>query len=285
MELAFRAWLPGQTHLRLHELNSSPTQTPESPVGALPQIPWTTPTLTRVHPTSAGRPPGVSPAKLGHTLNPSTATPTPSDTPFSNPRRSLRFAAPLQTKFRRQPADSDPETPKWTRRGPAHSERARPPAGRPFGRQPRQLRIYQPRRHRIGPRGTHYNQTRRSPVPAAPLWIRRGPCPPTRTRITIDNPIIRSPEMTSGSAGAPSQSTHVHHPVSTGQDTGGRPPCDSDPDARMREPTSAAAQGQRLVGLPTRAAPFLTCRSLRTKFDARPTRMGITRLGPVTSQA
>ena len=57
------------------------------------------------------------------------------------------------------------------------------------------------------------------------------------------------------------------------------------PTLELRKPTSAAAQDQQLVELPTRAAPFLTCSSLRTKFDARPTRMGITRLGPVTSQA
>ena len=39
------------------------------------------------------------------------------------------------------------------------------------------------------------------------------------------------------------------------------------------------------MGPPTRAAPFLTCRSLRTKLAARPTRIGHHPAGPVTSQA
>ena len=167
MELAFRARLPGHTHLQLHELNSSLTRTPKSPVGALPQIPWTTSTLTRVHRSSAGRPPYQ----------------------VQVPARRLGSGNP----------DMDQTTALHTRSGHA------PPRADPPDVSLANLRIRQPRRHRVGPRGTHYNQTRGSLVPAAPLWIERRPGPLTRIRTTIDNPLTRSLERTSGSAGTPSQ--------------------------------------------------------------------------------
>ena len=147
------------------------------------------------------------------------------------------------------------------------------------------LRIRQPRRHRGGPRGSHYNQTGGSPVPAAPLWIEHRPCPLTRIWTTIDNPLIRSPERTPGSVGAPSQVPMCITRYLRAKSQAAAHLMTRIPTLELRKPTSAAAQDQQLVELPTRAAPFLTCSSLRTKFDARPTRMGITRLGPVTSQA
>ena len=167
MELAFRARLPGHTHLQLHELNLPPTRMPEQPVGAPLQLPWTSSTHTRGH------------------RSPCAFTSGPS----SDARPPTRIRKP-----RHGPDD-----------GPAYSEWARPPRDDPPGVSLAKLRIRQPRRHRGGPRRSHYNQTRGSPVPAAPLWIKHRPCPLTRIWTTIDNPLIRSPERTSGSTGAPSQ--------------------------------------------------------------------------------
>ena len=185
MELAFRARLPGRTHLQLHELNSPLTRTPESPVGALPQ-------------------------NLG--------------LPRRSPGSTAPLRADLRTKFRCQPADSDPESPTWTRRRPCTLGVGTPPRADPPDVSLAKLRTRQPRRHRIGPRGSHYNQTKECPVPAAPLWIERRPCPLTRIRATIDNPLIRSPERTSGSAGAPSQVPMCITRYLRAQDTGGYPP-------------------------------------------------------------
>ena len=74
-------------------------------------------------------------------------------------------------------------------------------------------------------------------------------------------------------------SSRPYLPLSTGQDTCSRL-FDSEPNTRLDEPIMGRhPMTSRPVALPTRAAPFLTCRSLRTKFAARPTRMGFTRLG------
>ena len=79
--------------------------------------------------------------------------------------------------------------------------------------------------------------------------------------------------------GVPSPAFTCCLPASTGYDTGSRLMIRIPmPDwISLQEPPHRTS---RPVGLLTRAAPFLTCSSsLRTKLAARPTRMGLTRLG------
>ena len=183
MELAFRARLPGQlisnstssTHHRLgrrsrpsehyHKYLGLPRRSPGSAAPLRADLRVSAPP-TRIH------------------AKPSTVTPTPSDTPFLNPRHSPG----LPLLYRPSSGAIPPTRIRIPQYGPdkaLHTRSGHAPAGRPSGRQPRRLRIRQPRRHRIGPRGIHHNQTRQSPAPAAPLRIKRRPCLPTRIRTTI----------------------------------------------------------------------------------------------------
>ena len=106
MELAFRARIPGNAPLQLHELDPTPpTRTTEPPFGTPPDA---HPGLPVPH----GPTPRYQPRRLGYTRQAKCSNANSKQTHHTEPRRLLGPAAPLRTRPRHWPADSDSHTSK-----------------------------------------------------------------------------------------------------------------------------------------------------------------------------
>ena len=92
LELAFRARIPGNAPLQLHELDPTPpTRITETPLGTPPDA---YPGLPVLH----GPPPRCQPRRLGHTRQAKCSNANSKQTHHTEPRRLLGPAAPLRTR-------------------------------------------------------------------------------------------------------------------------------------------------------------------------------------------